>query len=127
MFSSLFYSIEFWGNAVNSFELFSMQKKCVYRASIGAGPRDSCVPTFNALKIPTLVDMYIWAMYILTPLSSDNRLPAGLKAVNLVRFKRSLKIHLSERCHYDLKSFFFGVFLIALFSFFICFLSNLKH
>lgn len=60
VFSSLFYCIEFWGNAVDCIELFRLQKRCI-RAMIRAGPRDSCSPFFKSLGILTLVDMYIFA------------------------------------------------------------------
>lgn len=56
--SRLSYGIIFWGRSVSINYLFKVQKRCI-RAICNKGPRTSCRPLFQKLKILTVHDIYV--------------------------------------------------------------------
>lgn len=61
--SILQYGVEFWGNATCFQKILITQKRAV-RAICGIGPRESCRTAFKNLRIPTVVNLYIYKLAI---------------------------------------------------------------
>lgn len=59
--SIMSYGIIFWGNSVDSKNVFLLQKRAI-RIIVGAKPRESCRQFFKKLEILTLTNQYIYSL-----------------------------------------------------------------